>query len=165
MHRIDDALNRARVGIAPADPDEPEARRCAARYFAELAARFEEGFDPARARQPDPAEQRPPRGVLLLARADGVALGCVAVRRTCPEWSELKRLWVAPESRGLGLARRLVAAAEDQARGLGATTLRLDTNRALTEAVALYRALGYAEIPRFNDEPYAHHWFEKRLHA
>jgi DNA-binding MarR family transcriptional regulator len=85
MDRIAAALNRAHVEIGPADPDEPEARRCAARYFAELAARLEEGFDPARALQPDPDDQRPPRGVLLLARADGAALGCVAVRRTSPD--------------------------------------------------------------------------------
>jgi ribosomal protein S18 acetylase RimI-like enzyme len=163
MDRIAAALNRAHVEIASVDPDAPEARRCAARYFAELAARFEDGFDPARALQPDGASQRPPNGVLLIARADGLALGCVAVRRTSPGVAELKRLWVSPESRGLGLARRLVAAAEEAARALGAAVLRLDTNRALTEAVALYRGLGYAEIPRFNAEPYAHHWFEKRL--
>jgi GNAT superfamily N-acetyltransferase len=162
MDRVAAALNRAHVAIAPADPEEPEARRCAACYFAELAARFAEGFDPARALQPNPGEQRPPNGVLLLARADGAALGCVAVRCR-PEFSELKRLWVAPESRGFGLAARLVAAAEEHARALGASVLRLDTNRALTEAIALYRRLGYAEIPRFNAEPYAHHWFEKHL--
>lgn len=162
MDRIAAALNRAHVEIAAADPDEPDARRAAARYFAELAGRFEAGFDPARALQPDPDEQRPPRGLLLLARADGAALGCVAVRLR-PDHAEMKRLWVAPESRGLGLARRLVTAAEDAARRLGAGVVRLDTNRALTEAVALYRALGYTEIPRYNAEPYAHHWFEKRL--
>jgi GNAT superfamily N-acetyltransferase/DNA-binding MarR family transcriptional regulator len=163
MDGVAAAFNRAHVEIAPADPDEPEARRAAASYFAELAARFEEGFDPARALQPDADSQRPPNGFLLLARADGRALGCIALRRTTPEFSELKRLWVAPEARGLGLARRLIAAAEDHARALGISTLRLDTNRALTEAVALYRSLGYADIPRFNAEPYAHHWFEKRL--
>jgi ribosomal protein S18 acetylase RimI-like enzyme len=75
----------------------------------------------------------------------------------------MKRLWVAPESRGLGLAHRLVAAAEQHARAMGAAVIRLDTNRALTEAVALYRGLGYTEIPRYNAEPYAHHWFERRL--
>jgi ribosomal protein S18 acetylase RimI-like enzyme len=162
MDRVAAALNRAHVEIAPADPEHPEARRAAARYFAELAARFEGGFDPARALQPDAADQRPPGGILLLARADGATLGCVALRRR-PAFVEMKRLWVAPESRGLGLARRLVAAAEEHARAMGAAVIRLDTNRALTEAVALYRGLGYTEIPRYNAEPYAHHWFEKRL--
>lgn len=150
------------VEIAAADPDAPEARRAAARYFEELAARFEDGFEPGRALQPDAGELRPPYGVLLLARAGGPALGCVGIRLR-PGFAEMKRLWVAPESRGLGLARRLVEAAEDAARDLGADLLRLDTNRALTEAVALYRRLGYAEIPRYNAEVYAHHWFEKPL--
>jgi GNAT superfamily N-acetyltransferase len=154
---------RARVDIAPADPASAEARACAARYFAEIAARFEEGFDPGRALQPAEDELRPPRGVLLLARADGRALGCVAVRLAAPGTAEIKRLWVAPDSRGLGLARRLMSAAEAQARALGADTVRLDTNRVLTEAIALYRARGYAEVPPFNAEPYAHHWFEKAL--
>ena len=70
---------------------------------------------------------------------------------------------MAWESRGLGLAARLVAAGEAAARGLGASTIRLGTNRALTEAIALYRRLGYREVPAFNAEPYAHHWFSKAL--
>ena len=41
--------------------------------------------------------------------------------------------------------------------------MRLETNQRLTEAIQLYRSAGYTEIPAFNDEPYAHHWFEKRL--
>jgi hypothetical protein len=52
---------------------------------------------------------------------------------------------------------------ERRAAAAGATTLHLETNRALVEAVALYRSSGWQEVPAFNDEPYAHHWFEKRL--
>ena len=52
---------------------------------------------------------------------------------------------------------------EAAARDMGLRTLRLDTNRALTEAHALYRKEGFREVARFNDNPYAHHWFEKRL--
>ena len=65
--------------------------------------------------------------------------------------------------RGLGLARRLLGALEALARDAGLALVRLDTNKALAEAQALYLSAGYAPIPRFNDNPYAHHWFEKRL--
>ena len=64
---------------------------------------------------------------------------------------------------GDGLGRRLLAELERHARDAGVRTLRLDTNRALTEAIGLYRAAGYEEIERFNDEPHAHHWFAKSL--
>jgi ribosomal protein S18 acetylase RimI-like enzyme len=72
-------------------------------------------------------------------------------------------MWVSPAARGLGVGRRLLAEVEAQARDRGATSVRLDTNAALVEAVALYRSSGYVEVPAFNDEPYADHWFEKPL--
>jgi ribosomal protein S18 acetylase RimI-like enzyme len=74
-------------------------------------------------------------------------------------------MWIAKECRGLGLGKRLLDALEDQARAAGAPAVRLETNRTLTEAIAMYRRSGYREIEPFNDEPYAHHWFEKRLSA
>jgi ribosomal protein S18 acetylase RimI-like enzyme len=74
-------------------------------------------------------------------------------------------MWVAPSARGIGLGRRLLEALENEARALGATTLRLDTNKALKEAIALYRSAGYRQVAPFNAEPYATHWFEKRLRA
>jgi len=61
------------------------------------------------------------------------------------------------------VARRLLAELEDRARAAGARAVRLDTNRTLVEAIAMYRKLGYVEIEPFNEEPYAHHWFEKDL--
>ena len=72
-------------------------------------------------------------------------------------------MWVAPAARGLGLGRRLLRELERLARETGARTIRLDTNRVLNEAIRLYRSAGYREVPRFSDEPYAHHWFEKAL--
>jgi ribosomal protein S18 acetylase RimI-like enzyme len=72
-------------------------------------------------------------------------------------------MWVAESARGLGLGRRLLSELEAWAGQRGARTLRLETNRALTEAIALYRSAGYREVPAFNDEPFAHHWFEKTL--
>jgi ribosomal protein S18 acetylase RimI-like enzyme len=70
-----------------------------------------------------------------------------------------------PGVRGLGLGRRLLAELEDQAAAHGVRTVRLDTNRALDEAISLYRTAGYREVPAFNDEPYAHHWFERTITA
>jgi L-amino acid N-acyltransferase YncA len=72
-------------------------------------------------------------------------------------------MWVAPSTRGLGLGRRLLTELERLARDHGARMIRLETHRSLSEAIALYRSAGYHEVPPFNDEPYAHHWFEKRL--
>jgi ribosomal protein S18 acetylase RimI-like enzyme len=73
-------------------------------------------------------------------------------------------MWIAPHARGLGLARQLLSALEEQARLLGYSVVRLETNKTLVEAQQLYRSSGYGEVPPFNDEPYAHHWFEKALH-
>ena len=148
----------ARLVIALADPAAPEARYCLAEYFAELDRRFPGGFDPGP--PADPARYRPPLGAFLMATLDGQTLGCVAL--SIPD-REVKRLWIAPQARGLGLARRLMAAIEDQARAMGLTDLRLDTNATLTEAVTLYRRTGWVEIPRYNDNPYAQAWFGKLL--
>jgi ribosomal protein S18 acetylase RimI-like enzyme len=79
--------------------------------------------------------------------------------------AEVKRMWVSPVVRGLGLGRRLLDELEAQAARHGARLLRLETNRNLTEAIAMYRAAGYAEVAAFNDEAYAHHWFEKQIQA
>jgi ribosomal protein S18 acetylase RimI-like enzyme len=72
-------------------------------------------------------------------------------------------MWVDASTRGLGLGRRLLATLESLARSQGLPILRLETNESLKEAQALYRSSGYQEVPAFNREPYAHHWFEKRL--
>jgi len=105
----------------------------------------------------------PPHGAFLVASIDGetVAGGCV--KTMAPRVGYLKRMWVAESARGLGLGRRMLEALEAETRALGLTTLRLETNKALHEAIALYRSAGYREVKPFNDEPYATHWFEKRL--
>jgi ribosomal protein S18 acetylase RimI-like enzyme len=72
-------------------------------------------------------------------------------------------MWVDPSVRGLGVGRRLLTELERRARAAGTRVLRLETNRSLAEAIALYRASGFVEVPAFNREPYAHHWFEKKL--
>jgi GNAT superfamily N-acetyltransferase len=150
-----------RLGIE--DPTTPDARWCIEQYFAELNARFDAGFDPSRSISADADELVPPRGLLLVARLDGEPVGCGAIKFHGREPAELIRMWIAPRARGHGLGRRLLLELEDQGRRGGATVIRLETNHTLTEAIRLYRNSGYQEVPRFNDEPYAHHWFEKRL--
>jgi DNA-binding MarR family transcriptional regulator/ribosomal protein S18 acetylase RimI-like enzyme len=149
------------VGREPADA--ADAVWCLDACYRELARRFDAGFDPANGKPVGVEDMTPPRGWLFLARLDGRPVGCGALVRLSAKACEIKRMWTAPEARGLGVAKRLIAAIEAQAGEAGLTTLRLDTNRALKEAQALYRKLGFVEIARYNDNPYADHWFEKRL--
>lgn len=163
MDLIGTVLGQARIAIAEADPRDPMPRHCLGEYYAELARRFPNGFDVSLSRDPDAADMVRPRGVFLVAMSDGLPIGCVGLKGSGGAMAEVKRLWVAPAARGLGLARRLMTAVESTARELGITVLRLDTNRVLTEALQLYARTGWAEIPRFNDDPYPDAFFEKRL--
>ena len=145
------------------DPASHAARWCVSQYFAELAARFEEGFDPGKSIPADDAELIPPRGAFLVVKIDGEPVACGAVKSISPGVGSIKRMWVAGPVRGLGFGRRILVALESQAHELGLTTLRLETNRALVEAIRLYRNSGYVEVAPFNKDPYADHWFEKHL--
>jgi DNA-binding MarR family transcriptional regulator/ribosomal protein S18 acetylase RimI-like enzyme len=165
MRDVERLLDAAAVEIAPADPEYPDARRCLQAYFVELDRRSDTGFDPAAGISAEPHELRRPAGLLLLARLHGEAVGCGVVKHHDGAPSEIKRMWVAEPARGLGIARRLLAELEADAAAAGAERVRLETNRHLTEAIAMYRAAGYAEVPAFNDEPFADHWFEKRLRS
>jgi ribosomal protein S18 acetylase RimI-like enzyme len=163
MGEVERLLAAGAVEIAPADPRSPDARRCLEAYAAEIDERFDGGFDEGASIPAGPAELTPPAGLLLLARLDGRAVGCGALRLHGRAAAEIKRMWVAPEARGLGLGRRMLEALEREAASRGARTARLETNRALVEAIAMYREAGYREVAPFNDEPHAHHWFEKPL--
>jgi DNA-binding MarR family transcriptional regulator/GNAT superfamily N-acetyltransferase len=163
MGDVERLLTAALVQIAPADPAHPHARHCLGEYVAELDRRFEAGFDPARSISAAAPELRPPAGLLLVASLHGEPVGCGALKFHGTEPTEIKRMWVAASARGLGVGRRLLAELEAQAATAGSDVVRLETNGALTEAIALYRSAGYREVPAFNEEPYAHHWFEKRL--
>ena len=93
----------------------------------------------------------------------GEPVGCGALKFPHRRPPEIKRMWVARSARGLGVGRRLLSELEDRAAAEGARTVRLETNRSLTEAIGLYRSAGYREVAAFNDEHYAHHWFAKPL--
>jgi DNA-binding MarR family transcriptional regulator/GNAT superfamily N-acetyltransferase len=159
---VERLLTASTVRVARTPPTRPEARECLRVYAAELAGRFEEGFDPEVGPAAGAAEFTPPAGEFLVATLDGEPVGCVGARFH-PDAAEIKRMWVAPAARGLGLARRLLAEIEERARVHGLRSTRLDTNATLVEAIALYRSAGYREVPPFNDNPYAQHWFAKEL--
>ena len=151
------------VEIIEAHPASAQVQQCLARYYAEIADRFDGGFDPLQSSAPNLDAFAPPGGAFVLMRINGAPVGCGGFKRDAPDTAYLKRMWVAPEARGLGLGKRLLAALEEKARSLGYSKLRLETERTLSEAQRLYRSSGYVEVPPFNDELYAHHWFEKVL--
>ena len=99
----------------------------------------------------DPAEVAPGRGAFLVVHLDGKPVGCGAVRLLDDETGELKRMYVAPELRGRGLGRRLVAALEAEALTLGARRLVLETGVRQTRALALYRNTGFRAIPLYGE--------------
>jgi DNA-binding MarR family transcriptional regulator/GNAT superfamily N-acetyltransferase len=163
MAEVERLLTASAVRVGGRDPRHPDARRCLRAYVEELAGRFDGGFDPARSISAADHEMTPPAGLFLVAALHGQPVGCGALKFHPGAPAEIKRMWVDPSVRGLGLGRRLLAELETRAAAHGVRVLRLETNRALAEAIALYRAAGYREVPAFNDEPYAHHWFEKDL--
>jgi len=163
MAQVERLLIASMVQITVADPTSQDARWCIEQYFTELGERFETGFDPTLGISAHAHELVPPAGLLLVARLREEPVGCGALKFHENTVGELKRMWVAPRARGLGLGRRLLEALEHKAREAGMTVIHLETNRTLIEAIELYRHSGYQEVEAFNDEPYAHHWFEKRL--
>jgi DNA-binding MarR family transcriptional regulator/GNAT superfamily N-acetyltransferase len=163
MAEVQRLLRLAGLDIERVDPASTQARRCVAQYFDELHRRFEGGFDFAASINVEDRKLVPPRGAFLVGAIDGEPVACGAVTAIAPGVGYLKRMWVADSVRGLGIGRRMLEALESQARKLKLKILRLETNRALREAIHLYKTAGFREVPAFNSEPYAHHWFEKRL--
>lgn len=168
MAEVERLFVASQVQIAVMDTRSPEARYCIRAYFEEIATRLENGFDPALALPAGDAELSAPAGLLLVATLHEEPVGCGGLkllRNTghMIEAAEVKRVWISPNVRGMGLGKRILAELERLAITHGARTIRLDTNRALTEAIAMYRSAGYHEVAAFNDEKYAHHWFEKLL--
>jgi DNA-binding MarR family transcriptional regulator/GNAT superfamily N-acetyltransferase len=163
MGAVERLLTAGLVEVAIEDPRSAAARFCLESYFAELDARFDTGFDPGRAISTTADELTEPAGLLLVARLHGEPIGCGAIKLRGDVPFYIKRMWVAPDARGLGVGRRILHELEDHARRRGADVVHLETNKTLREAASLYRSEGYVEVEPFNDEPYAHHWFAKRL--
>ena len=163
MGEVERLLTAAMVDVTPIDPAHPHARYCVREYFAELNRRFDAGFDPGLSISADDHELRAPAGLFLVATLRGEPIGSGALKFHYGAPTEIKRMWVAESARGLGVGRRLLSELEKHAAQKRARVVRLETNKSLVEAISLYRSAGYQEVAPFNSEPYAHHWFEKRL--
>jgi DNA-binding MarR family transcriptional regulator/GNAT superfamily N-acetyltransferase len=154
-------LRLATISIEIIDPASPAARQCLNQYADEIGARFPGGFD--RSALVPAAEAKGAAGGFLIARERTRPVGCGLLRTAAPGTGEIRHLWVHSDARRLGLGRRLLTGLEELAASLGLRAVRLDTNEVLTEAISMYRGAGYREIPRYDDNPYAHHWFGKEL--
>src|SRR5438105_1205828 len=163
MRQVEQLLRASMITFGMEAATTSDARWCFDQYFAELNRRFDGGFDPGLSISASAQELTPPSGLLILGRLQGRPVGCGALKFHAKEPAELKRMWIAQSVRGLGVGRRLLAELERYARKADVEVLRLETNRALSEAIHLYRRSGYVEVEAFNAEPYAHHWFEKQL--
>lgn len=191
LSEADLLVRAATVSFEPVDPASPVARDVVGRYFAEIGRRF--GFDASGETEKDTKVLVPPTGVFVVAVSDGEPVACgglytldaladvptgdvptgdgpladgplvSGLRAGGLGIGELKRMWVHDDWRGAGLGSRLLRHLEDQARALGHGTVRLDTNAALAEAISMYQRAGYRPIARYNDNPWATHFFEKRL--
>jgi GNAT superfamily N-acetyltransferase len=142
----------------------PDARAMLRAYFIELVDRYHGRPMPVQeaeeAMAEFPSDDLTP---FLVAYRTDEPVGCVGLRVLQPTIGELKRMYVVPTARRLGVGGRLIVALEDHARGQGMTELRLDTRNDLVEARALYARHGFVEGPAHNDDPYADHWFAKNL--
>ena len=163
MREVERLLTAASVEIRAVDPEHRDAVRCLREYVAELNRRSTRGFDPSVGATALPHEVRPPAGQFFVAYLHDEAIGCGAVKHHPGAPAEIKRMWIAPRARGLGLGRRLLETLESCAMQAGAEFAHIETSAVLTEALALYRSAGWVEVPAFNEEPFADHWFEKRL--
>jgi GNAT superfamily N-acetyltransferase len=156
------------VVIEPLDVTSPVAVALLREYFTDVVGRFR-GRVPTDAELDQVmAEESSERlagesGVFLVVRDADRLVGCVGLREIAPGVCEIKRMYVRPEVRGRGIGAALLAEAEGAARARGAREIRLDTMAGLTEARSLYAARGYVEVERYNDNPYAEHWYAKPL--
>ena len=163
MARVESMLRSAQVTLEDVPAGCAEAETCLNAYFAELDARFANGFDPHAGSDAEEDAALPVMERFVIARFEGRAAGCGMVLELEPGIAEIKRVWIAPELRGAGVSSRIMDHLEARAREDGYRLVRLDTNGTLTEAQAMYRKRGYREIPRYNANPFAEHWFEKEL--
>lgn len=156
-------LARRHLTIEIVDPASRDAQWCVGQYFAEIDAMFTTGYDPAKAVAVGAADLNPPQGAFMVARLHGQPVGCGGVKLPQGEPAFLKRMWVAPSARGLGVAALLLQRLEALAVEAGAPAVTLDTNSKLTAAGRLYATRGYVEVPDFNGEPHADRWYRKQL--
>ena len=149
------------VAAEPFDGDDGQALTAA--YHAFARTRFPGDFDPTRGLPALHRDLVPPRGVFLVARDDGTAIGCGGLKTIETGLGEVKHMFVQPAHRGQGVGFKILTALEDHARERGMSRVVLDTSEFLPEAIALYGRSGYSAVEPYNDNHYATHWFEKHL--
>ncbi|MGW4898178.1 GNAT family N-acetyltransferase [Kitasatospora sp. NPDC004240] len=158
--------------VAPAEVGTAESTALLRDYYTEVANRYyrlhhgrdctPEEIETGLAGSPSD-DLAPPTGAFLLGRHLGEPQACAGLRVLDDRTAELTRVFVRPGARGTGGGARLLAAVDAAARGLGAERIVLDTRLDLVEARALYLRHGYAEIPAYNNGPYAQVWYGKEL--
>ncbi|WP_210495572.1 GNAT family N-acetyltransferase [Patulibacter sp. SYSU D01012] len=155
-------MTDAAVSLVHEPADTPESLALQEAFVAEVVARY---ADRGVVRPPivGADEVAEPAGRWVVVRLDGRAVACGGLRPFADGIVEVKRVYVAPEARGRGLSRRLMEHLHEQARAAGYRTLRLDTGDRQAEAQALYRSLGYREIPDYNGNRLATLWFERAV--
>jgi ribosomal protein S18 acetylase RimI-like enzyme len=156
-------FNVGAIEIKIEDPTSRAAFYCMHAYYDELDSRFDAGYKVEKSSAPGVEDLVEPAGLLLVAFLHKEPVGCGALRFQTNDKVDIKRMWVSPDSRGLGIGRRLLSELELEAKNRGYRSIRLDTNRSLKEAINLYKRTGYREVDAFNQEHYAHHWFVKDL--
>jgi pimeloyl-ACP methyl ester carboxylesterase/ribosomal protein S18 acetylase RimI-like enzyme len=150
------------IQVREEDFDTPVSSALVSDYVAEIKAMYPE-WTPDVPPKMNARDVEPPQGRWLIAYRDGRAVGCAGLKRLDEHTAEIKRIYVAPEARGAGVARALIAGLEAAARDAGYDTVRLDTGAKQEASVGLFRAAGYQAIPDYNGNPVAAYWFEKRI--
>ena len=155
MAEVERLMNAAAVAIAAEPEESRDARQCVAAYYKELDERFDGGFDPGNGGYAGKPRRRT-RQALPHRATHGRAIGCGALKPIDISTGEIKRMWVAPRRRGLGVARRLLEALEEQARRSGYDRVVLDTNQVAAGSAG---AVPQGRLPRravsaINDNPY-----------
>ena len=145
----------------PTPVDDPAVQELLGEYFAMRVHGFPPEMGDYRTVLPEPAAFTPPAGLFMLVTDDDGPVGCGGIRMLEPDRAEVKHLYLRERARGRGWGRELLAELEARAVGLGARVIVLDTNATLEAAQGLYRSAGYYDVPAYNDNPNATHWFAK----
>jgi uroporphyrinogen-III synthase/GNAT superfamily N-acetyltransferase len=147
------------VLLHPEPADAAESQWMLEQYYTELDRRFDDARGRGAARTIEPEEISPPGGVFIAARLGGAPVGCGVLSTVESGVADIRQMWVSDRVRGRGVGRRLLRRLVAEGRGMGLSQVRLETNRALTEAIALYRSEGFVEVPALDEEPHDHHCF------
>ncbi len=160
MDTITRIMESVSIELIQVKGDDPRAQAMLKAYYADLSVRFDTTFDPSA--DAHEGEYDSPQGIFCIVLLFGKPVGCGALR-FFDDFAEVKKVWIDPNYRRRGIASKILLWLEKEVSRTGYDTIRLDTNESLEEAIGLYKKYGYAMIDRYNDNPYAQYFFEKRL--